>query len=73
MNSEFVEHENMKLFGFLLRKRRVAIDLAQKACRIAVCCGDKNLASWRTFSRSYLIDIGFTAAESLILLRALQQ
>ena len=69
---DFVEYENMKLFGLLRRKRRLSITLVQKVCLIAVGLNDREPSSWKTYQRSYLIDIGFTATESLLLQAALR-
>ena len=69
---DFVEYERMKLFQLLYGKRHLSLTLVQKVCRIAIGLKDRMPSSWRTFQRSYLIDIGFTGTESLLLQAALR-
>ena len=71
--STFVDYENMKLFALLGRQRRVPMPLALKVCEVALNTNDRKPESWRTYTRSYMIDIGFSAEESRLLISALRE
>lgn len=63
----------MKLFALLGRQRRVPYPLALKVCQVAMSIKDRNPESWRTYTRSYMIEIGFSAEESRVLIGALHE
>jgi hypothetical protein len=65
-----VEIFEMRLYK-VLRRNGVNNALAEKACRCGISAKSVGPRSWKVFNRSYMMEIGLSAEESLVVMHAL--